>query len=108
MRDAISGLKDQLYLLPEYVTSFVLASDVKLQFSGVDSTYVGHMSQIMVTTKVCIDIKQFNVCPSVGFGDNKQSVTTERTTNGMIINVPGTQVIGYYTEVLPRSPNNQN
>ena len=50
----------------------------------------------------------FSAAVSVGVGKTKQSVTADRTANGMIINIPGAQIIGYYTEVLPRFPQSQN
>lgn len=50
----------------------------------------------------------YSLGASVGIGKTKQSVTADRTANGMIINIPGAQVIGYYTEVLPRFPQTQN
>ena len=52
--------------------------------------------------------EMYSLSASVGFGKTKQSVTADRTANGMIITVPGAQVLGYYTEVLPRFPQSQN
>ena len=108
LRDAIGGTTSSLYLLPEYVSSFLLARDVKLQFSGVDANTVSHSVQMMAGGSFSGSYGMYSLSASVGLGKTKQSVTADRTANGMIINIPGAQVIGYYTEVLPRFPQSQN
>ena len=36
----VNGKADNIYIMPEYVTSFLLAHNIKLQFSGLDSIIV--------------------------------------------------------------------
>ena len=108
LRKYISGEGKHHYLLPEYVTSFLLARNVKLQFSGLDSSSVSHAMQMMAGGSISGGYDMFSFSASVGIGREKQSVTADRTTNGMIINIPGAQVIGYYTQVLPQFPRDQN
>ena len=108
LRDSIGGSTSNLYLLPEYVTSFLLARDVQLQFSGVDANTVSHSMQTMAGGSFSGSYGMFSAAVSVGVGKTKQSVTADRTANGMIINIPGAQIIGYYTEVMPRFPQSQN
>ena len=105
-RDAVNGAggDGNLYLLPEYVTSFILARGVKLQFSGLDSSSVSHAMQMMVGASFSGSYDMFTMAASVGIGKQKQSVTADRTANGMIINIPGAQIIGYYTQALPQFP----
>ena len=107
LRDAINGLNSNLYLFPEYITSFVLARDVKIHFSGVDASSVSHAMQMMVGGAFSGSISTFSLTPTFGFDRTKQSVTADRTADGMIINIPGAQIIGYFTEVLPRFPQTQ-
>ena len=94
-------------MLPEYVTSFVLARDIQLQFSGVDASTVSHATQVIAGGSFSASYGMFSMSASVGLGKTKQSVTADRTANGMIINIPGAQIIGYFTEVLPRFPQTQ-
>lgn len=108
LRKYINGEGKHHYLLPEYVTSFLLARNVKLQFSGLDSSSVSHAMQMMAGGSISGSYDMFSFSASMGIGRVKQSVTADRTTNGMIINIPGAQVIGYYTQVLSQFPRDQN
>lgn len=108
LREYINGNRGHLYLLPEYVTSFLLARNVKLQFSGLDSSSVSHAMQMMAGGSISGSYDMFSLSASVGIGKEKQSTTADRTANGMIINIPGAQVIGYYTQVLTQFPRDQN
>lgn len=108
LRDAIAtGLNGNLYLMTEYVTSFVLVRDVKLEFSGLDANSISHAMQMMAGGSLSGSYDMYSMGASVGIGKTKQSVTADRTANGMIINIPGAQIIGYYTDVLPRFPTTQ-
>ena len=106
-RNYINGDTPNLYLIPEYVTSFLLARDVKLQFSGLDSSSVSHAMQMMAGGSLSGSYDMFSLSASIGIGKEKQSITADRTANGMIINIPGAQVIGYYTQVVPQFPRDQ-
>ena len=90
------------------MTSFLLARNVKLQFSGLDSSSVSHAMQMMAGGSLSGSYDMFSLSASVGIGKEKQSITSDRTANGMIINIPGAQVIGYYTQVVPQFPREQN
>ena len=104
LRDNIRGSRSNLYLLPEYVTSFVLARDVKLQFSEVNANSVSRAMQMIAGGSLSVNYGIFNAKASFGTKKTKQSVTADRTANGIIINIPGAQIIGYFTNVLPRFP----
>ena len=112
LRDNIRGSRSNLYLLPEYVTSFVLARDVKLQFSDVNANSVSRVMQMIAggsfMGSVIFPVKgipiELSQKFSTGIKKIKQSVTAHRTANGIIINIPGAQIIGYFTNVLPRFP----
>ena len=108
LRKYINGEGSHHYLLPEYVTSFLLARNVKLQFSGLDSSSVSHGMQMMAGGSVSGSYDMFGLSASVGIGKTKQSITADRTATGMIISIPGAQVIGYYTQVMPEFPRDQS
>ena len=85
LRDNIRGSRSNLYLLPEYVTSFVLARDVKLQFSEVNANSVSHAMQMVAGSSLSANYGIFSMKASFGIKKNKQSVTADRTANGIII-----------------------
>ena len=103
-REYVAGTKSNRYLMSEYVTGFLLARNIKLQFSGVDSKSANHMTQLSVGVKFSASYRMFTVSGAVGVNKLKQSMTVDRTSDGMIISIPGAQIIGYYTTVLPKFP----
>ena len=102
--------------MSEYVTSFLLARNVKLQFSGLDSNNVNRAMQLIASLtnsgSVSAVMKgvpvMFNFNAQVGVHFGRKSVTADRTANGMIIHIPGAQIIGYYTQVMPQFPKEQS
>lgn len=116
LADIINGKADNIYVMPEYVTSFLLARDVKLQFSGLDSNTVSRAMQAMfglsTDASAMIILKGVPLVvganTEAGFRFSRNSMTADRTANGMIIEIPGAQVIGYYTQVMPQFPKEQN
>ena len=102
--------------MPEYVTSFLLARNVRLQFSGLDSNTVSRAMQTMFGfSNDASALFIYEGIPLVvggnaqaGFRFSRNSMTADVTANGMIIEIPGTQVIGYYTQVMPQFPKEQN
>ncbi len=93
--------------MPEYTTGFLLARNIKLQFSGVDAKSASHLTQLMVGVSFSASFQMFTLSTAIGVNKMKQTVTADRTANGMIINIPGAQIIGYYTTVLPKFPSKQ-
>ena len=105
--DYVTGAGTNRYLMPEYVTGFLLARKIRLQFSGVDSKSASHMTQWSVKAKVTDSYRMFSLSAAVGVDNLKQTMTVDRTSDGMIISIPGAQIIGYYTTVLPKFPISQ-
>ena len=108
--DAITeadGPGKTIYRLPEYVTSFLLAKDVELEFSNMQrssfrdtlSTFTHHSSHVSF------------FCFSASFSSTKSNYksrsSVHRKANGMVIKMPGAQIIGYYTQKLPKFPATQ-
>lgn len=98
---------DTIYQLPEYVTSFLLAREVELEFSNINrrafrdtvSTFTHHSAHANF------------FCFSASFSSTRSNYqsrsSVHRTANGMTIKMPGAQVIGYYTQILPKFPADQ-
>jgi hypothetical protein len=116
LADIINGKADNIYVMPEYVTSFLMARNVRLQFSGVDTNSVNRAMQFMFGlstggsgTLVLEGVPLvFGADARIGFQFGRKTMTAHRTANGMIIEIPGAQVIGYYTQVMPQFPKEQN
>ena len=114
--DIINGKHHNTYLMPEYVTSFLMARNVRLEYSGLDSNTVSKSMEVMVGIKVGIapnlamDHKtmMFGVSAGLDVKTGKKSMNSHRTANGMVIEIPGAQIIGYYTQVMPEFPKQQS
>ena len=100
----ILGENGRQYRLPEYVTSFLLARDVELEFSGVDASTVRDTLDQYSHTSGSGGFLFFHAHASVTKNSHWSQVTAERTANGMTIKIPGTQLIGYYTQKVPKFP----
>lgn len=96
------------YLLPEYATSFLLARNIDLEFSGLDASTTSHILQTSVQTSVSFGFGLFSGSVSFGYNHQRSSLQAKRTADGVKISIPGAQVIGYFTEVVPKFPTDQN
>ena len=103
-KSAVGGLSSNLYCLPEYVSSFLLVKDLKLEFSGMDSASISRAMQLVAIGEFSGSYNMISLDAAEDSNKEAQKVTADRTTSGMIISVPGTQIIGYYTNVLPKFP----
>ena len=94
------------YLLPQYVTGLLLSRNVVLEFSGID---------IQQSTSAIRESYSSSASASGGFGlwsasfsfNHGRSHSTARmesTATGLRVSVPGAQVIGYYTQIVPKFP----
>ena len=96
------------YLLPEYATGFLLARKIELEFSGLDASTTRHIMQTSVQTSVSVSYGLFSGSVSVGYNHQRSSVQVKRTADGLKISIPGAQSIGYFTEIVPKFPTDQN
>ena len=103
-RDYVAGTKSNRYLLPEYATGFLLARNVKLQFSELNQKSANHLTRLVAGASFSASFGPFSLSGAVDGNKMKQGVTADRTANGMVITIPGAQIIGYYTTVLPKFP----
>ena len=104
------------YQLPQYVTGFLLARDIALEFDGVDretSATVMRASNFgsSATASGSAGWGPFKFSgrsdyssSSGGAVRGRASFQASSTTSGMKISVPGVQVIGYYAHVVDKFP----
>ena len=88
------------------MNAFLLAKDIELEFRGISSSTTAHMLSRSVEGSVGITYGPFTLgaSPSVGYSSDSSHVSTEATADGIRVRVPGAQVIGYYTTVVPKFP----
>ena len=108
LRNYINGVGNHHYLLPEYVTSFLLARNLKVEFSGVKAHTARRAVQVYNDVSVSLKVKEKGFTVSRGVGVGKEFATATRTTTGLMVSIPGVQLIGYYTQVMPEFPKDQN
>ena len=102
------GPDDFIYRLPEYVTSFLLAKEIELEISSGSGNF---FRTFMRETSYHRFSAALNVLFfKAGFSAESPQASSEaktrihRTANGLKIKIPGAQLIGYYTRVLPKFP----
>lgn len=102
-----AGPDDVIYRLPEFVTSFLIAKDVELEFSNVNRRTFRETVSSFTRHSGHASFLCFSSSFSYSKGNYKSKSRLHRTANGMLIKIPGAQVIGYYTQKLPRFPATQ-
>ncbi len=100
--DADNG--DTIYQLPEYVTSFLLARDIDLEFSNTKKKTLRETESTFSHTSAHASFLCFSASFSSSSSNYKSRSSVHRTANGMKIKMPGAQIIGYYTQILPKFP----
>ena len=94
------------YLLPEYVNAFLLAKDIELNFIGVDASAKSHFMEQSASATVSGHYLCFSASASASYGSSESSLQTESTATGLKIRIPGAQIIGYFTKLMPCFPHN--
>ena len=103
------------YLLPHYVSAFIVASDITIFFPGLGSwNYSNYESE---TTNAINILMKFSYAQSLtgGIGPfsfevqsgTKHNFNIQRKDGGLLIKVPGGQVVAYAMDIVPRFPHNQ-
>ena len=104
-------MKDDTYRIPQYVTGLLLCRNLTLEFEGVQgrSSYSYALVAASLDSGADINWGIFKLSARyAGSGFNqKASFEASKTATGMRIRVPGVQMIGYYTEVIPKFPKDE-
>ncbi len=98
------GPDDIFYRLPEYATSFLLAKDIELEISNVREEFVRTVLHVALEPNANLNIYFFKLGGAYSGSGTAARTRFYRTANGMKIKIPGAQVIGYYTQKLPKFP----
>ena len=103
------------YLLPHYISAFVVASNVKIFLPGLGSwNYSDYDSEASNVINILIKYSYARVVTG-GVGpfsfevpmDKQYNFNIRRKDGGLIIHIPGGQVIAYILNTVPKFPYNQ-
>ena len=106
------------YLMPQFTSALILASDVNIYFPGL-GVWNDTDSDEQTNNAVNILMKYtyapnlnggygpFSFVPADGAINNVHSFRVERNRGGILITIPGAQVIGYITTIISKFPDNQ-
>ena len=104
--------RDANYLLPEYVTGLLLSRNVNIELTGIDQSNAGHAiytaSRSSFSGGGSFGFWRARVSASFSNSRSSRTYSMEASSNGLRISLPGAQVIGYYTQVMPKFPNNNS
>lgn len=96
LMEAIGGTAENLFLMPE--------STRPASSWGGTSDWNSTGSPQGLGVNVAGRYKGISLRASVGVERTKERVVADRTTNGLRITIPGAQIMGYYTNMLPQFP----
>ena len=101
--------QDANYLIPEYVTR-LLSRNVNIELTGIDQSNACHAiytaSRSSFRGGVSFGFWRARVLASFSNSRSSRTYSMEATSNGLRISLPG--VIGYYTQIMPKFPNNKS
>lgn len=98
---------DAHYLLPQYASAFLLAKDIKMEFKGTSTSVTRTALQESASATLSGSYGPFSASASFGYGHQHTNLQCGSTTTGMVIKIPGAQIIGYYAQVVPKFPASQ-
>lgn len=103
-----TGPDQKHYRIPQYITGLLLARNLDLEFSGLDQQSSRSMVATSMSASLSASYGPFSLSTSFSKSSQKSSFQASSTATGLHVKVPGAQVIGYYTEVVPQFPVQDN
>ena len=98
------GTTNPSYLLPQYVTGLLLSRNVEVEFTTSDASTSTHAVRVASSASVSGGIGPWRASFSYSGGRSHRTMNFASTSTGLRVTIPGAQVIGYYTQVVPRFP----
>ena len=101
------------YLLPEYPSSFIIASNIKILFTelGIDSNETEDILNVLMKYAYANTLTggygPFTFAPVGHVRKDPHNFRVERKNGGILVSLPSAQVIGYVTTVVPKFPHDQ-
>ena len=98
------GTTNPSYLLPQYVTGLLLSRNVEVEFTTSDASTSTHAVRVASSASVSGGIGPWRASVSYSGGHSRRTMNFASTATGLRVTIPGAQVIGYYTQVVPHFP----
>ncbi len=106
--------------MPQFTSSMILATNLSLFFPGLGS-WRNEQNDIDNHTNAIINLLMkygyaltleggygpFNLAPKGGSRKSNHNFRVERKSGGVLVQVPGAQLIGFVSSVVPKFPKNQ-
>ena len=96
------------YLLPEYVTGLLLSRNVNIEFRDISASSAAHAVRSATSASFSASggFAFWSASSSGGFSNSRyqRTFSSESASDGLRITIPGAQIIGYYTQVMPEFP----
>ena len=103
------------YILPQYVHALVLAHDITIHFPGLGSwdfseydVVVNTLMKYAFAEELAGNFGPFSFeVPESGLGHNFR-IARKKLNGGIVITLPGAQLVGYIMNSVPKFPSDQN
>ena len=92
------------YLLPEYMTDIVLVKDLNINFLGLDPSVSSELLAQAAYPHMIGSYGPFSFSGTISYQHVTSHTQATTTADGIFLSIPGAQVIGYVTKVLPPFP----
>ena len=96
------------YLLPQYATGLLLARNVVIDFGlhNAADSYHAVRTATRASGGGGFSIGFFSAGASFSYGSSSGNYNSkvETTATGVRVQIPGVQLIGYYTQIVPKFP----
>ena len=103
-RNWIDEVTTNTYLLPQYITGFLLARNLSMEFSSTDSSSTSSFIAESLSVNTGVSVGPLSISASYMRSTQEATFQAESTSSGLRIGVPGVQMIGYYTDIVPKFP----
>ena len=97
-------ITDEKYLLYQYSTAFLMAKEVTMEFSGLDASTKRSALSVSFGAAAKGNYGPFTFGGSTSTSGSHSSMKASSTANGLKIDIPGAQIIGYYCDIVPKFP----
>ncbi len=100
----IQSSSEEKYLLPQYVTGLLFARNVELDFQTESLEYSTRAVRESYSASLSGGFAFWSASFAFNHGRSHSTSRMETTATGVRVSIPGAQVIGYYTQVVPKFP----
>ena len=98
------NVKAGYYRIPQYITGLLLCRNLDMEISGLDQQSSRSVVSTSMNAALNVGYGPFSLSSDFSRSSQRASFQASSTATGLQIKVPGTQVIGYYTEIVPKFP----